>query len=449
MDKSQKKADRKFILSYAFSAGGGFQFIIALITSYFSVYLTDNLMISAGIVSIIMTVATLWDAINDPIMGSIADRTKSRFGRYRGYLLFTPFVVAILAVLLFMGNPGWTMAVKVAYISIIYILYGMASTVLMMPTYAILPAHTLDQKVRNKSIVGMMIVTAIGFNIVTVVGAMLIDRLAILVIIFALIGIIAFIALYKNAKEKYLMPIGDRSAAHDLKTVLKHKELYPVLATWFLANLGYGMMFSASTYYIIYYIGQPMILGLYMGILGIGSLLSMILMPLALKIFKTPKKTLICTQLITVILYIALFFAGSKGLGILITLSFIAALFSCMQNGIVNILLNDTIDYIMLKDRLSLNGIVSAIRSFASKCGAGLAMSVITAILAIAGYAPNAFEQSSSAMMGINMTRFGAPAIISIILIICMLFYPIEKHYGEIAKMKEKMADSSNKEGIK
>lgn len=439
MRKNPKANDRGFMWSYAFSAGGGFNFVVALITSYLSAYLTDNLLISAGAVSIIMTVATIWDAVNDPMMGALADRTKSRWGRYRGYFLFAPIIVAILAVALFCANPQWSTGAKTAYVAVVYILYGMAATVLTMPTFAILPAHTIDPKVRNGSIALMMVITAVGFNIVMAVGPMMMDKLHILVAIFSIMGMLAYWGLFKKAKENYLMPVGERSAMQDLKTVLKHKELYPVIASWFLANLGYGMMFSASYYYITYYIGQPEMLAIYMVVLGIGSLISMALMPVVLKLFKTPRKALIITQAVTAALYAILFAVGGSNFGLLMILSFVAALFSCMQNGIVNILLNDTIDYVMLTDGISLNGIISAVRSFASKCGAGLAMAVITAIISISGYAPNAATQTAAAMTGLNMARFGAPAIISIILIVCLCFYPIEKRYGEIEEMKAKM----------
>lgn len=439
MRKNPKTGDRGFMWSYAFSAGGGFNFILALITSYLSGYLTDNLLIPAAAVSVLMTVATIWDAVNDPMMGAIADRTKSRWGRYRGYFLFAPFSVAILAIALFCADPGWSSGAKLTYVSVVYILYGMAATVLTMPTYAILPAHTLDPKLRNRTVVLMMIITAVGFNIVMAVGPMMMDHLAIPVAVFAVMGIVAYLGLFKKAKENYLMPVGERSAMQDLKAVLRHKELWSVFISWFLANLGYGMMFSASYYYITYYIGQPAMLTIYMVILGLGSLISMVLMPLMLKLCKTPRRTLVVTQMVTAVLYAVLFVVGGSSFGLLTGLSFVAALFSCMQNGIVNILLNDTIDYVMLMDGLSLNGIISAVRGFASKCGAGLAMAVITAIISIAGWAPNASAQSASAMIGLNMARFGAPAIISVLLIICLCFYPIEKHYGEIEAMKATM----------
>lgn len=439
MRKNPKTGDRGFMWSYAFSAGGGFNFILALITSYLSGYLTDNLLIPAAAVSVLMTVATIWDAVNDPMMGAIADRTKSRWGRYRGYFLFAPFAVAILAIALFCADPGWSSGAKLTYVSVVYILYGMAATVLTMPTYAILPAHTLDPKLRNRTVVLMMIITAVGFNIVMAVGPMMMDHLAIPVAVFAVMGIVAYLGLFKKAKENYLMPVGERSAMQDLKAVLRHKELWSVFISWFLANLGYGMMFSASYYYITYYIGQPAMLTIYMVILGLGSLISMVLMPLMLKLCKTPRRTLVVTQMVTAVLYAVLFVVGGSSFGLLTGLSFVAALFSCMQNGIVNILLNDTIDYVMLMDGLSLNGIISAVRGFASKCGAGLAMAVITAIISIAGWAPNASAQSASAMIGLNMARFGAPAIISVLLIICLCFYPIEKHYGEIEAMKATM----------
>jgi len=106
----QKTSDRGFVWSYAFSAGGGFNFILALISSYLSAYLTDNLLIPAAAVSILMAVATIWDAVNDPMMGAIADRTKSRWGRYRGYFLFAPFAVAIFAIACSVPTPAGALA---------------------------------------------------------------------------------------------------------------------------------------------------------------------------------------------------------------------------------------------------------------------------------------------------------------------------------------------------
>ena len=75
---------------WALGQSTGRQFITALVATYILVFLTDTFGVPAGAAGVIMTCAAIWDAVNDPIIGNIADRTKSRWGTYRPYLLFIP-----------------------------------------------------------------------------------------------------------------------------------------------------------------------------------------------------------------------------------------------------------------------------------------------------------------------------------------------------------------------
>ena len=79
IEKSDDKVSKAFMWSHATSINGGFMMIAATLGSYFSVYMTDTIGIPAATASAIMFIATLWDAINDPIMGTIADRTHTKW----------------------------------------------------------------------------------------------------------------------------------------------------------------------------------------------------------------------------------------------------------------------------------------------------------------------------------------------------------------------------------
>ena len=80
------------ILSYAFATGSGYQIMGSLVGSYLMIFLTDTFGVPAGAAGVIMVLASIWDAINDPIMGTLADRTKTRWGKYRPYFLFIPAI---------------------------------------------------------------------------------------------------------------------------------------------------------------------------------------------------------------------------------------------------------------------------------------------------------------------------------------------------------------------
>ena len=435
---------KKTALAYALSQGGGLMLIQATVASYFSNFMTDTVMIPAAAASVIMFIATLWDAINDPIMGGICDRTKTKYGSFRPYLLWVPLVLTIVSFFLFLNPSGLSDMQKILYIGVFYILYGMCVTALTMPQMALMPAVTKNDKERGHAITLGMISVAIAFTIASTFTTTFVGffgSYAPLMIIYGVLAILANIMLFRNTKERYRISNDGRSVLEDLKVFGRHKKLIIMLVIWMMSSVGYGAMFSTSVYYIMYYIMRPDLIALYMGVLSIGALISMmVLMPLCIKFCGSPTKAFIFTQAATLVCYVVLFFAGNKSMPVLFVVSFIATAFSAMEQALINFFVNDTIDYIQLKENVSMNGMVSAIKGFSYKCGSTLVSSGILAVLAASGYIANAIGQEpESAMLAINSLRFALPALTCVILIICLIFNPIEPHRAEINEMKEKM----------
>ena len=257
-------------------------------------------------------------------------------------------------------------------------------------------------------------------------------------------GVLAFISfwgLFATSKEKYLQPVQKGESFKNLKKVLKHKELFPNIIAWIMASMGYGLMFSTSVYYMTYYWERPDLIPVYMAVISIGATVSMVvLMPIVLKVFKTGQKSLIVSQTASIVCYLILFFFGRSNFVFLCVVTFLSTCFSAMQNALVNVLVNDAIDYVQLKEGISANGVIASIKGFAQKCGNTFTSSGILAVLAVSGYVANAIgEQPDSAMFALNFLKFGAPCVTGVILIIAVLFNPVEKHYKEIEEMKANM----------
>lgn len=444
MAKEESKGFTKSTaISYALSQGGGFMLIQATVASFISVYMTDTVLIPAAAGSVIMLIATLWDAINDPLMGGVCDRTNTKYGAYRPYLLWVPAVLTVVSFLLFLNPQFSSTGAKVAWFSIFYILYGMSVTALTMPQMALIPAVTKNDAERGQAIQLGIISIAVAFTIASTFTSGWVAKIgsyAPLMIVYGILAIAANLWLFKSTKERYKAP-AQQSIVKDLGVFIKHKQLIIMLIVWMMASVGYGAMFSTSVYYMMYYIMRPDLIGLYMGILSIGALVSMmVVMPIVLKKFKTVTQAFIFTQAVTFACYAILFFVGSKNMILLYVLSFIATAFGAMEQGLINFYVNDTIDYLQLKEGKTLNGMVSAIKGFAYKCGSTLVSSGTLAILAATGYIANAIGgQPDSAMFAINSLRFAIPAATCIIIIVCLMFNPIEPHRAEIDKMKENM----------
>lgn len=453
--KNKSEVSSAFSWFHATSVNGGAMIIAAVLASYLSVYMTDTLQIPAATCSLIMFIATLWDAINDPMMGVIADNTHTKMGRYRPYFLFAPVLLTFFATMVWVDWGFTSTTAKAVYILIMYIGYGMTVTMYTMPQMAILPAAVKKDQERNKIITMGAGCCAAAFTIGNTFTQNITDAFTGMgfsngyipfMLIAGALAFVSFWGLFKVSKgqEKYLSE-PEKNPLKGIGMVLKHKEVYPNIIAWICASMGYGLMFSSSVYYMMYYYERPDLIPTYMGVISIGALISMVVaMPIVLKIFKTGQRALCFSQITTIVLYIVLFFFGKTSFVLLCVLTFIASVTGAMQNALVNILVNDTIDFIMYKEGKTANGLVSSIKGFAQKCGNTVTSSGILAILAVSGYVAGAIgQQPESAMFALNFIKFGAPSITGLIVVLCVVFGPIKKYKNEIETMKSKMHDNN------
>lgn len=123
--------------------------ICNLVGAFLMLYFTDTLYLAPAFVGVLFFVARIWDAINDPMMGMIVDNTHTRFGKFRIWLIIGTLVNSVVFVLLFHSfNLSGT--ALYAYVSVMYILYGMTYTIMDVPYWSWLPNLTNDPHEREK-----------------------------------------------------------------------------------------------------------------------------------------------------------------------------------------------------------------------------------------------------------------------------------------------------------
>lgn len=449
----EEMMDKKFAFFHATSVNGAAMLIAAIIANYISIYLTDTVGLAATSVSLIMFISTLWDAINDPLMGVIADRTKTKWGRYRPYFLVAPILLTLFSTLLWFnpnlgsGNFWYYLAMNIGY--------GMTVTMYTMPQLSILPAHVKSDSIRNKIITYGAGCTALMFTIGSSFGRDMEQVLGKwfgtqngwipLMIILGLLSCVSFWGLFVTGKEKYVEPLPERPLTQDLKRILKHKELSPYIVVWIMASLGYALMFGTSVYYVMYYIARPDLLSTYMLAISLGALVSMVLlMGIFLRIFKSAQRALQVSVVGSSICYFILFFFGKTNFTFLLVMSFIATALASMQNALVYVLVNDAIDYIQFTEGISANGIISSIKGFSQKCGSTVSNSLPLLLLGLAGYVAGAVgKQNGATLFVLNFMRFGAPIITGAIMLLCLRNNPVDKYREDIEVMKSMIRDHS------
>lgn len=406
----------------------------SLVGSYLLVFLTDTFGVPAAAAGVIMVIASIWDAINDPIMGTIADRTKSRFGKYRPWLLFIPTCLTIVVVLLF-ASPNISETGKIIWTAVFYILYGMLRTAIEIPSGALINAVTQDPTDRTKMISAYTVVMGIFTTITSSFALGIVSLLGggntakgyrWVVGIAGVLMIITCWWCFAMLREREETVKEQVPLKQELKQLFKYKELLPVILTWLGSYTAFNIMMSSSVYYMLYYICRPDLISLYMlDISLIGVLGIIFLIPLMMKFCKTTKNAFMVSQIVVAACSVILFLFG-KNLLVLFLFSGIGAMFSTLSMPFSSMLMSEMTDYILQKSGQVMNGTIAALKGFANKGGIAIASAIISFMLSTTGYIPGAIGgQPEGVLSGISFARFLVPAICAVVIALCLMKYPV------------------------
>jgi len=427
-------------LIWALGQSTGRQFITAMVSTYILVFLTDTFGIGAGAAGVIMTLATVWDAINDPMLGTLADRTRTRWGTYRPYLLFIPLPLSVVATLLF-AAPDLTASGKVIYAAVLYICYGMLVTCIEIPYNALLPTMTRNEMERNDTISLSTFVASIVIMIVTSFTPDLVNSFGgdnpskgymIVVMIGAVCMCVTSWLAFAKCKERYTIEKEqEASVGTALKQLFSLKEMYPMLLFWCVGCILFNIIMASSVYYCMYYLMNPGLIAGYMLTINISGMVGvMVLMPIILRVVRgSMKKAVMFTQSISAVCFLICFFIAGKSVPAIFIFTAIGGAFATMTNAFRPMTVVGMTDFVLETTGNQLNGTLSAIGGFAYKCGTAISNAIIAGMLAATGYIAGAIGQEPEAFMtGINAVRFLVPFIATVIYIILIQFYPEKKH---------------------
>ncbi|MBE5762710.1 MAG: MFS transporter [Clostridiales bacterium] len=402
----------KEVISYSI-AGLGQNIICQLVTTFFMYYLTTACGINDdGIMYLayMFLFARLFDAFNDPIMGTIVDRTKSRWGKMRPYLLFSPIPIAIFTVLLFTTLPGEvSQSAKLAYSTIIYLLWGIAYTSVDVPYWGLASSMTSDTNKRNTMLTVARLFCTIGSGLVSVVIPIITGNLGtdasvlktaylIIAIVSVLIAVPPFFLGFKNTKERYFEANKEKESLKDnIKLLFKNKPILLMIAIGVVGSLRTIYM-TTALYYASVNLGNTALASAMFMLVVPGGLVATLLTPYLSKKFGK-RNVFLWSHLVGGILLIGLYFLGYNSeagafdgtTNLAIIMFYIIIILAGIPTGFSNILtysmIGDSIDYLEDKTGKRAEGICYAMQTLISKIGMALTAFVTLLVLGKAGYA--------------------------------------------------------------
>jgi GPH family glycoside/pentoside/hexuronide:cation symporter len=410
------------------------------INAYLLIFYTDVFGIAAAAAGTLFLFARLWDAVNDPIMGIIIDKTNTRFGKCRPYFLWMALPLGVSLVLTF-TTPALDTVGKIVYASITYIFLGMIYTAINIPVTAILPRITdlPGERVRLGVFrtVGMMAAT-LFINVATLPLVKTLGKGNVAagyqttMTVYAVVAVLLFLLTFFTVKEKVQVSTKKIAISEGLKALKGNRPWIVVFFLGVMMQMGTAMRTAGAIYYLKYNMGREDLVPI-MGLLTLIILPALLLSPMVIsKIGKT--KTVIMGAAIASAGFLLVALLGERSLSMLFLGNGISLFGMGFTISLIFVMISDTVDYGEWKSGVNAAGLLSASASFGQKLGTSLGGALSGWILALGRYAAVHTAQPPSALLAIKFIYVIIPLLACISMIVLMLFYKMDAVHPQMTR---------------
>lgn len=409
----------------------GYSIMSQTVTLFLIFYFTDAFGIPPAAAGTVMLVSKIWDAVSDPMMGSIVDRTRTRWGSKRPWILFGALPFGLTFFLLFAG-PALSAPARVAYAGIAFILFCTAQTVVNIPYSALTVSMTEDADERSSvtawrmslALVGTLIAGAAAPLVVRAMGGGIAGyrRYA---LIAGAVGALMYVITFLGVEERNFG--GDERVEFlaNLKSVFINKP-FLILAFSTLATMtALNILAATVPYYITYNLRAPGLVAAGLGILLGSAILFMPLLGVVSKRLGKARAYMLALVEVTIVI-ILLRYLGARSPVLAL------GLFALAGYGVGSMYLYpwsivaDTIEYSQWKTGIRPEGALYGYFTFVFKVGAALSGFIMGMVLQAFRYVPNV-EQSATSLEGIRLLLSFIPAALFAVGVVLLSRYGIDK----------------------
>lgn len=421
--------------------------------SFLSYYLSSVLGLKEGFLLLLTPLARIWDGINDPMMGTIVDNTKTKHGKYRPWIVIGALCNAAVLFLLFtsFGLSGTKLYI---YIAVMYILWGMTNTMADIPYWSMVPSFTSDPKDRNLVSTVARTFSGLGQGIITVLSPIVLPLLskgmevnadgrnaqgfsrwagicAILLVLFSVICVLSTKEknVIYNEKQKF-------SFGKIFRVIKGNDQLVVFMIFAMLSNAGWYLTSGTAVYYFSNALEKPESQSLFSAIGAVGSVAGLLVIPILSKWFS--KRKIYQVSLISIIIgYIMMFVFGPVmknavllDISYIISSTGIAAMFVAQTT-----FLADIVDYGEYKNGERNESITFSMKGFLQKMAYTIQTVVLFGGLALMNYNSQITSASGkindATKLGIGIICFAVPPLL--ILASLIVFSKKFKIHGALA----------------
>lgn len=419
-----------------------------ILAAYFAIFLTDVVGVSPAIAAIAIFIGRTSDYINDPIIGHISDRTRSRWGRRRPFLLFGALPYALAFTMLWWRPPLHGDVLLAFYYAVAYIIFDAAATFVYMPYYSLTPELSSDYDERTSltsyrmffSIVASLVAFTVPLVIIGNFSAENASRVWTMGVIFALISAAPMLLVFFGTRERPDHMNLEQPALRDsLKAAVKNKPFLYAAGIFLLTWVTIDIIQTTMLYFIKYVIKLENQSDLLMAAIFITAMASLPFWNWVSRRWSKRQAYIGGIAFLAVVLIVLIMLNGTTPQAVILLICILAGIGVGAAHVLPWAIMPDTMEYDEWQSGERHEGMLYSLVTTMQKVASSIAIPLVLLLLDVTGYVPNSATQPASALLGIRIVIGPITAVLLIIAIFLALRYPLNREFfSRIMKDLEK-----------
>lgn len=404
-----------------------------MVTGFLLLYYTDVALLPIAALGTLMLSTRVLDAVFDPLVGILVDRTKSRFGKARPYLLWGSIPFGLLTIATF-SVPDWSPGAKLAYAYVTFILLGLLYSILYVPYSSMLPMMTRDRREKAQlggyRAMGTSIASILAYGSVLPLVAMLGsgDRKFGFTATAAILGLVSsllFLLVFRNCHERLSRPLlaGRTPVRESLRQMVANPIWRIVFAAAILIFVKIGVMVASFAFLAKDVLGAPGAVSVALPLMSVAILVGGYISRPYLTLMGKRRGNILALAL-SLVLALLLPFVESN-LTLFVAIFAISNLVGGIQAATMFILSADAVELQEARHADRSEGLLASTVSFGTKVGMALGVAITAYALGWAGYNPA--HATPDAAAALRWVFYGGQALLTIVLMIVMSFYTFDE----------------------
>jgi GPH family glycoside/pentoside/hexuronide:cation symporter len=425
----------------------GFSLTATIIGAYFAIFLTDVVHISPGIAAAAIFIGRSWDYVNDPLIGHVSDRTRTRWGRRRPFLLFGALPFALAFTMLWWRPPWESELALVVYYAVAYVVYDAAATFVYMPYFALTPELTPDYDERTAltsyrmffSILGSLVSFTVPLIIVGAFTPENAPRVLTMGAIFGLASALPLLLAFFGTRERpEYMAQEQPKLPQSLRAAMKNRPFVFGMVIFLLTWVAVDVLQSTLLYFIKYCAQRESQSDLIMGVIFVTAIFALPFWAWASRHWNKRWAYVAGIAFWAVVQIVLITVNPATDLTLILFLCVLAGIGVGAAHVLPWSIIPDAIEWGEWQTGERHEGMFYSLVTLMQKVASSIAIPLVLLLLEVTGYAPNAAQQPANALLGIRIVIGPIPAALLCGGILFAILYPLgREQYAQVCRELE------------